>query len=1129
MMDMYVRVRPVLSIKWLTALCGVCAVQGATIDTTLRGNTTAGPYVISTRFIDTSRLSVRLEPAPDDSIAYTFVPDVNGLLFSRALDSTRRIHIQAPLKYYGLRKRMRLFEPVYADSGDSLLPSLSPGPSGMAPPATEGLRLSGYKSIGIAVGNSGQSNIDQGLDVRVHGDIAPRTQVSGHITDRSSSIGHVTREVSDLDRIYLTITHPHYTATVGDQYASWLPGGLLHTDKKIKGIAGRVSNAHGSVKGMGAVTRGEYKVQRFRGENGLQGPYYLSSGTGRPGGALIPGTVAVYVNGDRKQEQIHYTVDYEFGSITFTPHITISRHDIIRVEYEFTKSAYQRFFVGTRTRWARNDSTVIARGILWNEADNKNQPLTFSLQQEDIDSLRRSGDSISLTSPGDPIEPTRVDSAAAYTQLYYKRDTQFVWAGPPYDLYRAATLHAVSFEPYSGGGYVRDTLCPGDTLFIDMRTVTVYDSCHTFFRFTGTNTGTHRPARRPLTPPQRTTLGELQLQLRPFSFCDIHAQVLGDAQDNNLYSSRDDEDNTAAAGRFSVSLGKRRNDKRAVWAGARGDVRSTHLHHSLTGAYRDNVQWDDTALTQQPGSRHSVGIYGGITPLRHLSTSLHGGQRMHNGDVLTRRLESSTMYRYSSRDSAAYSATFFEHVRAHERSRHQRLSAGFSLDSIHARVSAHEQWRRGSVYGNYGRIGGRIDCDCAGLGLSQHLSYQAHKYGTGSIFAAHDTGHTIVWEQRFSRELRPGWTFSATGSHLRDIVYSPEQKHVSTLGEISNTLGQTPWGFSGGQTYTVTIERASRFVQEAYFVGEGLGEYTLDTTSATRRYVPEQGGAWIVTQREYAGPNNTTNARKSRLQLHWTLEPAFIDSGILADLRWRGNGTIEEQVTLSPPPSLRAWIPGAMSTTRAQDTTLQSARLQYRQSVQWFPSVAPSWSAQLHATPALSLTPAYLERRFTFEPQLRRRTDALALQAGLTLLTMRHEPRGTAYAEAFDIREQSLRLSQRYHITPAFSIYMEETAGRTRKSAPGYFAVLNPGLEWQPARAGWARGEYRIAYVDATKGLDYRQAGGYRSGLTQVIDIMTHLSLQNNTSLHGSYRAEFSEIYPGAGLHTLSTEFRMHF
>jgi hypothetical protein len=209
------------------------ALPFADTDTTIISNGGPGPYCISTRFIDSASIRVLLKDSTQTP-PWTWIRDLNSILFLSPIDSGVPISVSFKTDYYGLPKVYSLFDKKFYSPSDTQQLSLKQKKKHFSPGDDDQLKVSGYKSVGVSIGSFGQINIAQGLDVQIGGEIRPGTEISAHLSDEGSSLEGNTREISDFDMIYITLKDPLFDITAGDQYCFWLPGGILSGNKKYK-------------------------------------------------------------------------------------------------------------------------------------------------------------------------------------------------------------------------------------------------------------------------------------------------------------------------------------------------------------------------------------------------------------------------------------------------------------------------------------------------------------------------------------------------------------------------------------------------------------------------------------------------------------------------------------------------------------------------------------------------------------------------------------------------------------------------------------------------------------------------------------------------------------------------------
>jgi hypothetical protein len=676
----------------LPFLCA--AVRAADIDTVIVADGGPGPYVLGSSFIDTStiRISV-LGPHPAPAVAdtgrretgdslyvpgHTFIDETDALLFSEPIERGDRIRVRFSTLHAGFPKIYSLFEKRFAGIHDTLvmvrdsIQRLRPNQF-----AEENLNLSGYKSINVSMGTMGTMNLEQALDVSIAGDIAPQTTLSGHLTDQGTSL-EGTREVSDFDRIYVQLDNPHYTCTVGDQYALWpVNGGMISGQKKLKGVsAGYTSSLAGltgTVRAFGAVSGGSFTIQNVKGKGGQQGPYYLIGNGEKALIMPLHGTLSLYVNGKKCAEgpQGDYTADYEMGTVTFTPRLLIRDDDLVRIEYEYKLYDYQRTLVGGSLSASRPDSTAHVEAGVWREADDKNNPIDLILTPDDISRMSNSGDSAPpLHTSAREVDPKNVATQSDVYPLYRRstgQNAQSAWIFTKFnkDSGLANTgFFTVWFEEKGSGN---------GSYVLDDTSMRKFPTLGKIYRYVGPGAGTATDSTSiPL--PQSTVLGEIKALISPLRWLSSTIDVAGMDFDRNLFSSLGDNDNRGSASDVSLLIGRRDRDRRSAWVSGRDLYVTPRYTREVMAVYDGGRSWDDTSSDIRSGLRQTWETNAGATVIPGLSTELSYGQYRRDNQLHTDRISGAAQLSLLKRQTLSYEGGLFRHVLTDDRTRRDLLS-----------------------------------------------------------------------------------------------------------------------------------------------------------------------------------------------------------------------------------------------------------------------------------------------------------------------------------------------------------------------------------------------------------------------------------------------------------------------
>jgi hypothetical protein len=689
------------------------------IDTTIVADGSPGPYPLSRLFIAPETIAVE---RPDSGYvpSFTYISIVNGILFADPVDSGVLLRVRFATHYHGLIKVYSFYEKRYADPHDTISkePALRPDAFSLAG-TQDNLLVTGQKTVGVSVGSFGQVNLEQGLDVRIGGEIRPGTEVSGYLNDRGSSLDGTTREISEFDMIYIAVTDPRFSAVVGDQFVRWPFAGILQGHKKIKGIAASVKPGPVEVQAFGALAGGNFTVQTWRGSGG-QGPYAFT-GNGEAGFITpISGTIHVTVNGAPCTEggDDDYLVDFDLGTMTFTARRPILPEDIIRVEYEYKMFDYRRTLSGVSAATAFGDSVVTVRGALWSEIDNKRSPIELTLGDRAVTALAASGDRMPLDTSATAINPRDVHLPLyALTPLYIRKDS----------------LGVVMFIHKE-----HDTLRPGfsDTLY-DVHFMEAADNCGDYvreispkypayiYRYAGPCAGQYTPL-TPLSAPQRLTSGEMQLGVKVPLF-SLNADIAGQERDKNLFSPLDDNDNLSSAARITALAGNKHRDRRSFWLGGNAQYWSERFDREALGAHERQTRWNDRALDESPTARLLWEASIGATPFAGLSAELVYGQQRLAQRLATDKIAAIARYQPRAWLVCDYDGAYFRHFETTGDvgiGHRQLTSALLRGNRTATTVSYRDEWRGAATHPGSGLMEGRTPSRCyAAQGYRRALLY----------------------------------------------------------------------------------------------------------------------------------------------------------------------------------------------------------------------------------------------------------------------------------------------------------------------------------------------------------------------------------------------------------------------
>lgn len=444
------------------------------------------------------------------------------------------------------RRKPVLMSPVYslrpaevsAPRGPDAVPERIVTPRAPEAETPPGLTFGGTKSVSFSTGTNQGSTLDQSLEATVQGNLTPTLKVRAILSDNNLPVqpeGN-TEELEYFDRVFVEAEGPHARATVGDLSLDNRVSSFSPLTRQLRGIAGAAWNGRGRLTAAGAETKGEFRSLEFRGTTGLQGPYALLSPGRTTGEVIIAGTERVYVDGVRVQrgQNQDYTIDYDVGSITFTPRRLITTDTEIAVDFEITAERYDRATVVGAAEKLLLGGGVGLSMLFARESDDDAAPKNLSLSDADRQVIAGAGD--------DP----RAAITSGATQA---TPGQGLYVLIPVDTLSGTPEHFLFDELQ--GDYVVTFVEVGEG-HGDYRRAGISTRGSPYFEFTGAGAGSYIVGRL-LPLPESSNLYTARLERTTGALTFDGEWNLSD-HDANTLSSADDDDNQGQAAQVRVGL-----------------------------------------------------------------------------------------------------------------------------------------------------------------------------------------------------------------------------------------------------------------------------------------------------------------------------------------------------------------------------------------------------------------------------------------------------------------------------------------------------------------------------------------------------------------------------------------------
>ena len=214
----------------------------------------------------------------------------------------------------------------------------------------------------VAVGNGGQASLSQALNVNISGELAEGVELIAVLSDQQMPLhaGVGTRDLRDLDQVLFQVRSPAFYAGLGDMDVVFDGTTYGRYRRRLQGASVRYRTGSGEAEVVGAVSKGSWVSARIRPVEGYQGPYRLGDLAGASSGLVTPGSDRVYFDGrllTRGGAQ-DYAVDYDRGTVTFTPGIGVRGDSRISVTFQIESEYGGRKLVGARSRLGLGDDRL---------------------------------------------------------------------------------------------------------------------------------------------------------------------------------------------------------------------------------------------------------------------------------------------------------------------------------------------------------------------------------------------------------------------------------------------------------------------------------------------------------------------------------------------------------------------------------------------------------------------------------------------------------------------------------------------------------------------------------------------------------------------------------------------------
>ncbi|UCE93295.1 MAG: hypothetical protein JSV73_10865 [Flavobacteriaceae bacterium] len=405
----------------------------------------------------------------------------------------------------------------------------------------EGLYTSGSLSRGVTIGSNQDAVVNSNFNLQIEGKLSEKVGIRASITDNEIPLqsGGFTQRLDEFDQVFIELFSDNWSLTAGDIDLLNTENYLMRFQKKISGVLvkGKIEKPLATTDffASGALVRGKFRSYKFVGIDGNQGPYKILGQDNQQYIIMISGSERVYANGVllRRGENFDYTIDYNTGEISFTTLYTVTSNLRFTVEYQLSERNYTRFLTYDGVGFK---SEKLKLGVKYfNETDAKNSPLDQNLSDEQKQILSEAGDDKSkMVSPSE-VEAEYNENRILYRKITLNGEEIYEFSNDPNEELFQVTF---SYVGENNGDYNLETTLAAGRVYAFVP------------EFNNQKQGSYLPVVQ-LVAPEKYQMLHLEANYNPGEKTLITSELAFSENDQNLFSSLDNEDNQGFAAKVS--------------------------------------------------------------------------------------------------------------------------------------------------------------------------------------------------------------------------------------------------------------------------------------------------------------------------------------------------------------------------------------------------------------------------------------------------------------------------------------------------------------------------------------------------------------------------------------------------
>jgi len=405
-----VRLLSMKKVGWMLLLC--CVALGSL------AQSEQDTLILDTLSIDPTTFVLKQDSSIVPDSLYQLIPHKAMLIIPKGLDQTqlkwefqRRPYPVEWGQYEAYQRTRSTYRPSLL--GERLVPR--------PPESMTDIIQSGALTRTIQVGNNQDLSLQSGLNLQLDGRISGDWRIKGQLSDAQLPMqaGGYSSKLEDFDVMNIVLYNKTTQILAGDFTAQQKEGYFMRYFKRGQGMSFQHQGDEWKTDVAFSLSKGRFARQSFVAIEGNQGPYRLQGANGEQFIIVLSGTEQVFMDGVKLQrgQDKDYVIDYNSGTITFTPARQLTKDKRLVVEFQYSDKQYFRPLVtaGAEKKWD-------GQKIYWryfNEWDAKNQPLQLNLSDSSRYLLSQSGDNVSQAF----VDGSRPWEGPVNGVAYMKKDT----------------------------------------------------------------------------------------------------------------------------------------------------------------------------------------------------------------------------------------------------------------------------------------------------------------------------------------------------------------------------------------------------------------------------------------------------------------------------------------------------------------------------------------------------------------------------------------------------------------------------------------------------------------------------------------------------------------------------------